>query len=149
MNPALISECGRCRAVLRPGDRIVTAAHAPPRAQLRRADQAGEVMQALGHAEYDLCHADCRNPNLAGGPVASLSRSVQLDRCARCRLAFQQGDRIVTCFIVQHVSRNPAEQTLELQTYLNSDVELAHAECRDPSLDGRLVNELRSAQVTT
>ena len=136
-----ITVCARCKRLLQPADRVVTAAIAPSRARMRRADEAGNVMLALGDADFELQHVDCEDPRL-GRMSMEIRRSMPLDRCGRCRLAVQAADRVVTCFIVQHTGLDP-NKPLDLQTCLNADVEIVHADCRDPQLTGRLASELR------
>ena len=66
-----------------------------------------------------------------------LRQRVPVTTCARCRKQFAPGDRVQTAFIVQKIGRNP--ETKELGAMLGEDFELTHADCKNPSLDPRLV----------
>lgn len=99
-------------------------------------------MGALGNADFNLVHHDCADPRL-GRLSMEIRRSVALSQCARCRLVIQASDRVVTCYIVQKVGIDPAKTSINPQTCLGDEIELAHADCRDPHLTGRLVSELQ------
>ena len=66
-----------------------------------------------------------------------LRQRVPVTTCARCRQQFKPGDRVQTAFIVQKIGRNP--DTKELGAMLGEDFELTHADCKNTSLDPRLV----------
>lgn len=66
-----------------------------------------------------------------------LRQRVAATTCARCRRDFSPGDRVVTAFIVVGKGRNPSTKSVE--TMLGEEFELAHVDCRDTSLSGRLI----------
>jgi hypothetical protein len=70
--------------------------------------------------------------------IDALRQRVPTTTCATCRKQFKPGDRVVTVFIVQNLGRNPAARA-ELGAFLGEDFELAHQDCRNPGLDGRLI----------
>lgn len=59
--------------------------------------------------------------------------------CARCRKVLNPGDRIVTLYIVDKIGKGNVSNPLELGAFLSSDFELAHYDCRDPSLTRALI----------
>lgn len=66
-----------------------------------------------------------------------LRQRVALTTCARCRRQFAPGDRVVTAFIVQKIGRNPDGK--DLGAFLGEEFELAHADCTDATLNGRMI----------
>lgn len=66
-----------------------------------------------------------------------LRQRVPATKCARCRKDFVPGDRVGTAFIVVGKGRNPSTKSID--TMLGEDFELAHIDCRDTSLSGKLI----------
>lgn len=66
-----------------------------------------------------------------------LRQRVPATTCARCRKDFMPGDRVVTAFIIVGKGRNPSTKNIEAM--LGEEFELAHVDCRDASLSGRLI----------
>lgn len=66
-----------------------------------------------------------------------LRQRVPATMCARCRKDFSPGDRIITVCIVVGKGRNPSTKNIE--TMLGDEFELAHVDCRDTALSGKLI----------
>ena len=70
-------------------------------------------------------------------PVDILRQRVPATTCAKCRRQLGAGDRVSMAMIVQRVGRNPDSR--ELGALIGEDFELVHVDCRDPSLEGKLI----------
>lgn len=70
-------------------------------------------------------------------PVDVLRQRVPVTTCARCRKPLSAGDRVLMAMIVQRMGRNPDNK--ELGAMIGDEFEFVHADCRDPSLDGKLL----------
>lgn len=70
--------------------------------------------------------------------MSKLRQRVPLNTCAKCRKAFEPGDRVVTAFIVQKIANNPVAG--QMGAWLGEDFELVHASCPDPQLEARIIN---------
>lgn len=60
------------------------------------------------------------------------------DTCVRCRKKFSTGDRSQIVMIVDKVGRNP--KTQEIGAFLSEQFELAHIDCADVGLSGRIIS---------
>lgn len=69
--------------------------------------------------------------------MAALHQRVPTTLCAKCRVAFKPGDRVLTAYIVTKIGRNP--ETKDIGAWLHDDFELAHVACADPCLEGKLI----------
>jgi hypothetical protein len=58
-------------------------------------------------------------------------------QCVRCRKRLSPGDRVQLVMIVEKLGRNPA--TKELGAFLSPEFEMAHIDCNDTSLNGRVI----------
>lgn len=60
------------------------------------------------------------------------------DLCVRCRKKFMPGDRVNIVHIVSQTGKNP-DNPAQMGAWLSSEFEMAHVECADTSLEGRLI----------
>ena len=60
------------------------------------------------------------------------------DLCVRCRKKFQPGDRISIVNIVERTGAHP-DNPMQMGAWLSSEFEMAHVECADVSLAGRVL----------
>lgn len=66
-----------------------------------------------------------------------LRQRVAATMCARCRKNFSPGDRAIVVYIIVGKGRNPSTKNIE--TLFGDEFELAHADCIDTSLSGKLI----------
>lgn len=69
--------------------------------------------------------------------MAPIAQRVATSLCARCRKPFFPGDRVQVCYIVEKVGRNM--ETKDVGAWLHESFELAHIDCADPGLDGKII----------
>jgi hypothetical protein len=69
--------------------------------------------------------------------ISTLPRT-DASTCVVCRKKFTPGDRVTTCFIVEKIGRNP--ETREFGAFLSENFEMAHINCADPALSGRVIS---------
>lgn len=61
------------------------------------------------------------------------------DLCIRCRKKMAPGDRVTIVHIVQAVVKNP-DNPLQMGAMLSGEFEMAHVDCADSSLNGRMLS---------
>jgi hypothetical protein len=66
-----------------------------------------------------------------------LRQRVPATTCARCRKTLAPGDRVQMAMIVQGIGRNPSTKSVDAM--IGEEFELAHVDCRDTSLSGKLI----------
>lgn len=66
-----------------------------------------------------------------------LRQRVPATTCARCRKLLSPGDRVQMAMIVQGIGRNPSTKSID--ALIGEEFELAHIDCKDTSLSGKLI----------
>lgn len=66
-----------------------------------------------------------------------LKQRVSATTCARCRKLLSPGDRVQMAMIVQGIGRNPSTKSID--ALIGEEFELAHIDCKDTSLSGKLI----------
>jgi hypothetical protein len=66
-----------------------------------------------------------------------LKQRVPATTCARCRKQLSPGDRVQMAMIVQGIGRNPSTKSIDAM--ISEEFELAHIDCMDTSLSGKLI----------
>jgi len=61
------------------------------------------------------------------------------DCCVRCRQRFLPADRVVVVHIVSKTGPAP-DNHMQMGAWLSAEFELAHVECADPGLSGRVLS---------
>ena len=61
------------------------------------------------------------------------------DLCVRCRKKMTPGDRVTIVHIVTGIARNP-DNPMQMGAYLSGEFEMAHLDCADVSLEGRVLS---------